>query len=112
VGEFDGADHRAATRHSRDVDREAGFRNHDLEFFRVTGPDIPITSRVVNRMVSTRERAKWLGEGIRTWTIRPPRGSGPEETLDEYLDERDWKRTLYEQYEREGNPGIHELMNM
>jgi hypothetical protein len=104
VGEFDGADHRGARRHSSDVDREAGFRDHDLEFFRVTGPDIPDRARVVRRMLSSRSRAKWVPEGRRLWTIEPPRGWEFEPTLDDVLDERDRKAALYAQYEMEGEP--------
>ena len=37
VGEYDGADHRRALRHSRDVAREEDFRRAGLEYFKVTG---------------------------------------------------------------------------
>ena len=37
VGEFDGAEHRAARRHTADVEREDRLRRHGLEVFRVTG---------------------------------------------------------------------------
>ena len=112
VGEFDGADHRGALRHSSDVDREAGFRDHDLEFFRVTGPDIPDRARVARRMLSSRSRAKWAPERHRLWTIEPPPGWEAELTLDEILDERDRKATLYAQYEREGEPNLQEVIKM
>jgi len=62
VGEFDGADHRAAIRHSKDIGREDGFRCHGLEVFRVTGLDIPHRSLVANRMAAARSRALWLQE--------------------------------------------------
>ncbi|CAN5859960.1 hypothetical protein BH20ACT6_BH20ACT6_04070 [soil metagenome] len=94
VGEFDGADHRAAARHSQDVDREQGFREQGLEFFRVTGPDIWVRSRVVRRMLSARDRARWPGWRDRTWTTTPPPGWGREQTLDDHLDERDWWRSV------------------
>ncbi len=58
VGEFDGADHRSASRHSGDVGREDRFRRHGLEVFRVTGPDLSIRPRVVARMRSARSRSK------------------------------------------------------
>lgn len=86
VGEFDGADHRGARRHSKDVDRESGFRNCELEFFRVTGLDIPQRHVVSKRMTSARSRAKWLPEGQRPWTITPPVGWQHEPSLDEVLD--------------------------
>lgn len=111
VGEFDGADHRGARRHSSDVDREAGFRDHDLEFFRVTGLDIPDRALVSRRMLSSRSRARWLAEGRRPWTIEPPPGWVSEPTLDEILDERDRKAALYAQYEREGEPSLQGVTN-
>ena len=49
VGEFDGADHRGAVRQSKDEDRAGGFRDPDLEIFRVTGPDVWDPPRVVAR---------------------------------------------------------------
>ena len=102
VGEFDGADHRSALRHSKDVDREARFRGHQLELFRVTGPDIPQRSRVVQRMASARSRAKWLPEADRPWTIVPPSGWPIDPTLDEALDDRDARWALYAQWEQDG----------
>jgi len=100
VGEFDGADHRTAARHSDDVDRESGFRGESLEFFRVTGPDIRDRRKVVRRMRAARERAHWLPEGLRTWTIEPPASWGDDGTLDAFLDERDARWSLHEQWER------------
>jgi len=90
VGEFDGADHRGAVRHSRDVGREDGFRRHDLEFFRVTGLDLPHRPRVVGRMASARSRARWLTEAERAWTVVPPAGWEEGETLDQLLERRAW----------------------
>ena len=57
VGEFDGADHRSAARHSADVDRENRFRDAGLEVFRVTGPDIPRRGVIVARILAARGRA-------------------------------------------------------
>jgi hypothetical protein len=101
VGEFDGADHRGARRQSDDVDREAGFRDHYLEFFRVTGLDLPNRPRVVRRMASTRGRAKWLTEGQRSWTIVPPPGVEEPASLDAILDERDLVREVHAEWELE-----------
>ena len=74
VGEFDGADHRGARRHSKDVDREARFRDVRLEVFRVTGPDLADPPLVVRRMRGARDRATWAPPAERAWTIDPPRG--------------------------------------
>ncbi len=90
VGEFDGADHRLARRHSRDVAREEDFRRLGLEYFKVTGPDLPHRARVVERMHSTRARAQYLPEHERRWTLQPPPEWPPDWPLDEILDHRAW----------------------
>ncbi len=112
VGEFDGADHRSAARHSKDVDREARFRDNRLEFFRVTGSDLRHWRRVVDRMVATRARALWVPEGRRTWTIAPRVDSRDDPTLDEYLEHRAWEISLYEQHQREGDPDVRDLIDL
>lgn len=95
VGGFDGADHRWARRHSRDVAREDGFRRHGLEYFKVTGIDLADPALVVDRMRSTRARASWDPESRRRWTIDPPAGWPREQTLDEYLEHRAWTIACY-----------------
>jgi hypothetical protein len=95
VGEFDGADHRSARRHTQDIRREEAFRRHGLEMFRVTGLDLREPARVVERIRFHRARALWLPPERRTWTIEPPRGWLGDQPLDAYLDERDF---LLEQY--------------
>ena len=57
VGEYDGADHRSAGRHSADVDRESRMRDEGLEVFRVTGPDLLHRRRVVERIEAAQARA-------------------------------------------------------
>lgn len=88
VGEYDGADHRGARRHSRDVEREESFRRLGLEYFTVTGPDLARRSFVAARMLSTRSRAKFLPEALRAWTVEPPLGWPRAQTLDEILEYR------------------------
>ena len=109
VGEFDGAGHRGARRHSKDEDRAAGFRGHLLEMFRVTGPDIPDRAKVVARMRGARDRAQWLPPDRRPWTILPPPGWDLGLTLDELLDERDAVRAENERWEREREQAEAEL---
>ena len=92
VGEYDGADHRGASRHSQDVGREDLLRRHGLEVFRVTGPDLRSPGRLRDRMLEARARARWLPEPERRWTTTPPPGWDPGPTLDQRLDERDLKR--------------------
>lgn len=112
VGEYDGADHRTAGRHSKDVAREERFRAHRLEYFKVTGPDMRTLPVVVDRMVASRGRASWLAEGSRPWTTTPPPDWPHEPTLDEYLAERAWQQAVYEQWEREGTPDVRELVDL
>jgi hypothetical protein len=101
IGEYDGADHRGARRHSKDVGREDLLRRHGLEVFRVTGPDLRSPGRVRVRMLEARARARWLPEPDRRWTTTPPPGWDPGLTLDQWLDERDLKRELERQWAAE-----------
>lgn len=95
VGEFDGADHRAALRHSKDVAREDRFRKVGLEYVKITGPDLAHRDRVVDRILSTRRRARWLPESRRAWTVTPPPHWEIPPTLDEVLDLRDVMAEVY-----------------
>lgn len=111
VGEYDGADHRGAKRHSRDVAREEDFRRAGLEYFKVVGPDQRNTDLVVSRMSSTRARAKWLTED-RAWTLEPPPDWGEYISLDQRLEERAMMAEVYAQYEREGDPDVQDIINL
>ena len=102
MGEFDGAEHRRARRHSKDVAREDRFRRRELEFFKVTGPDMGSLPVVVDRMTSSRSRAKWLAESQRPWTIVPPPGWEPELTLDQLLAYRELVRGSMDGLEEAG----------
>ncbi|MEP7089803.1 MAG: hypothetical protein ABI776_06800 [Nocardioidaceae bacterium] len=72
VGEYDGEDHRHATQHSSDVDREARFRDHGLEVARFTGPDMRDVGLVTARIHSAYRRAWRVPPERRTWTLEPP----------------------------------------
>lgn len=85
VGEYDGEDHRDAVRHSSDVGREARFRDHELEVFRVTGPDMRDSSLLVDRITSAYRRAKRVPPHRRTWTLEPPAWWRRVPSLDERL---------------------------
>jgi len=112
VGEYDGADHRAARRHSKDVAREENFRRLGLEYFKVVGPDMRSHRLVVDRMASTRGRARWQPEGIRAWTIEPPPAWQVEPDLDSLLAYRELMDEMHRQVERDGNPDPRALMNL
>jgi hypothetical protein len=88
VGEFDGADHREAARHTRDVAREQAMREVGLEYFTVTGNDLSHPHRVVARMHGARARAQWLADDVREWTTVPPPGWRTAPSLDERLGSR------------------------
>ena len=96
VGEYDGADHRGAARHAGDVGREDELRRAGLEVFRVTGPDMRSTDRVVRRMLAARARSRWEPEADRRWGVTPPPWWEVPPTLDEVLDHRDVLRSLHE----------------
>lgn len=110
VGEYDGADHRGARRHSKDVAREEDLRRAGLEYFKVTGPDMGHVSRIVSRMHSTRSRALWLPPERRAWTLDLPAGWEKPLTLDQKLEHGAVMAAIYEQQEQEGDPDIAELM--
>lgn len=101
VGEYDGADHRGAHRHSKDVGREDLLRRHGLEVFRVTGLDLRVPGRIRDRMLEARSRANWLPEAERSWTTAPPPDWDPGPTLDQRLDERELRRELERQWAAE-----------
>lgn len=86
--EYDGDDHRAARRHSDDVDREARFRAHRVEVTRVTGRDLRRTDALVDRLVQARGRALFLPQRQRLWTLEPPPWHAEELPLDVELDLR------------------------
>jgi hypothetical protein len=81
--EYDGADHRHASRHARDVAREERCRRAGLEYVKITGPDVLRPDRVVDRLLSTRGRAGFLAGRHRRWTLAPPPGwfGSPEEMM-------------------------------
>jgi hypothetical protein len=99
VGEYDGADHRSARRHSADVDRESRLRAAGLEVFRVTGPDVSRREVVVQRIREARARAARLPAGPRQWTTVPP----PDWPLELPLHERLEQRAEWEALERAGS---------
>lgn len=101
VGEFDGADHRRAGRHSSDVAREHRMRRAGLEVFRVTGPDLPRRDMVADRMAYHRSCGLWLPPEKRAWTVTPPPGTEPVQSLDDYLDQEDFHREMREMHDRE-----------
>lgn len=92
VGEYDGAAHRGIRRHHRDVRREDLFRRAGLEYFKVVGLDLRDPAMLVERMLTTRARAKFLPPGQRAWTLVAPDGwhESPEDlmTLDERMAHR------------------------
>jgi hypothetical protein len=104
VGEFDGAEHRTAERHTRDVEREDSFRRIGLEYFKITGRDLADHARVVDRMQSTRQRARFESPCDRVWTVDPPAWWKPEPTLDEVIAENLWRDEVRRHWESESAP--------
>jgi hypothetical protein len=85
VGEYDGADHKEVERHQADVEREARYRDHGLEYFAVVGGDMRNRSRVVDRIRSTRRRALFLPPDQRKWTLDIPLWWDVGDDLDRHL---------------------------
>ncbi len=85
VGEYDGEDHKDGVRHRADVAREARYRNHGLEYFTVVGGDLCRRAMVVDRMHSTRRRARFETPEQRLWTLEPPPWWTVPESLDMHL---------------------------
>lgn len=99
VGEFDGAVHRHARRHHRDVLREDSMRRVGLEYFKVVGADLRDPAAVADRMRATRARARFHPPAERRWTMQAPSGwhESPLETmsLDERLSYREWLNDVH-----------------
>lgn len=70
VAEYDGAEHRAASRHTSDVRREERCRELGLEYVKVTGLDLLEPWRVVTRLRSVRSRARFDPPDRRAWRLR------------------------------------------
>ncbi len=81
--ESDGAEHRTATRHTRDVAKDEAFRRVGLEMARITGTDLHDVPLVVDRLTHARARAGFAPAAQRRWVARPPA-----DTLHERLVER------------------------
>jgi hypothetical protein len=70
--EYNGAMHLEGARRARDVRREEAFREVGLECLTVLAGDSSNRSLLAGRMIAARERALWLPEDARRWTIQPP----------------------------------------
>lgn len=87
-GEYDGATHRRASRHTSDVGREDEVRRAGLEYRKVTWMDVHDRAMVADRMTTTRQRT--LSTARRDgWTIEPPRGWWFTDTAADRLARRD-----------------------
>jgi hypothetical protein len=73
IGEYDGAEHRAAARHAADVSKEEVYRNLGLECFRVVGMDIRDPALVLQRMQAAVRRAR-EADRPRRWLLRADPG--------------------------------------
>ncbi len=70
VAEYDGADHRSAARHTRDVRREERCREVGLEYVTVTGLDMLDPRAVAARLLAARARAKLAPPARRAWRLK------------------------------------------
>jgi hypothetical protein len=89
VGEYDGAVHLRTGGRARDIAREGRFRGAGLEYFTVVGSDLHDRDVVVERMLTTRDRALSL-DVPRRWTIVAPEGWEADLSYGEELRLREW----------------------
>jgi hypothetical protein len=92
VGEYDGATHRNAQRHAKDVRREDQFRRAGLEYAAVTGPDLDDRAMLADRLRQAHARALEQTRP-RGWTLTPPAGWWRTDTAADRLARRDWLRS-------------------
>lgn len=85
VVEYDGAEHRTASRHTRDVRREDACRRLGLEYVAVTSIDMRDPGLVVDRLLGARRRARFEPADQRAWHPAPP-----PESLDQRFGSRAW----------------------
>jgi hypothetical protein len=72
AGEYQGAEHKDADRHRRDVAREQRLRDAGIECFEVVGGDLGDIDLVVKRMHSARNRSLFRSPPDRLWTLDQP----------------------------------------
>lgn len=96
VGEYDGALHLGGAQRARDVRREEMFRAAGMEYFTMLRGDAANRGRMVDRMLSTRRRARFAATARRGWTIRTPAWWIPTYTVDQRrsLDQGERERLL------------------
>lgn len=107
VAEFDGADHLGKRRHTRDIGKDDAFRRVGLEVARVTGTDLRDRALVVDRLLTTRQRAHFEAELDRRW-VATPCGFSAERKLRE----REAMRELHEFWESQPLPDIEEIKRL
>jgi hypothetical protein len=88
VGEYDGATHRTAGQHHKDVLREDRFRRAGLEYLTATGLDLRGPESLAERIRSTWKRAREQ-DRPRRWTTEPPEGWWFTDTAEDRLARRD-----------------------
>jgi hypothetical protein len=81
--EYDGSHHLDLGQRARDVRREEALRNVGLEYLTMLAGDADDPARLVRRMIETRQRALWLPESERAWTLRAPLWWVPTLTVDQ-----------------------------
>lgn len=71
VIEFDGAEHRRAGRHARDVIKDDDLRDCGLEVLRVTGSQLSDRPTLVERIHAARGRSRFVKPDARAWVAQP-----------------------------------------
>jgi hypothetical protein len=86
VVEYDGADHLVEDRRRHDLDREALFRDHGLEYLTVVAGMLSDRERLAGRMRAVRGRSRFAAPEDRRWTLEHPPWFEPPESLDHLLE--------------------------
>jgi len=81
IGEYDGALHLAGAQRSRDLRREAAFRDLQLEYVTMLQGDAADLGPLIKRIRSAYRRAERIPRALRRWTITPPVGWTPTRTV-------------------------------
>lgn len=99
--EVDGADHRKAVRHAKDVRKQEALLDHDLEVCRVTGPDLFVDGLAGERLGKAHARAAARPQRSRRWRL-----GDPPVPIEEELRDGESKALFYSALEDEQLPDV------
>ncbi|MFJ9392796.1 hypothetical protein ACIRON_28525 [Nocardioides sp. NPDC101246] len=95
VGEYDGELHLAGKQRAKDLRREGDFRRAGLEYVTMVASDLHQPADFMRRTREARARARRTPVSERTWTITPPPGWVPTNTVAERRALTAWQRDRF-----------------